>query len=188
MRTRYLFTSAISDPKEFVRRLSAREGALVTNDPLPYPPGPKLLINLDDEGRPRIRHHAPPMTIGSPVLQLQITQLQRGLQVECELHSRSTPFSAAERELKTELAPRGIDLDLDFEMVTAWLWRSIAWLWRSLVWNLWLDALLHRRSVARYGGRLVSFVKEVAEEDGILLAPKEAQGSADTFEAPRTRK
>jgi len=163
MRTRYRFMSAISDPKEFVHRLCTREGALVTDDPLPYPPGPKILINLDDEGRPRIRHHAPPMTIGSPVLQLQINQLERGLHIACELQNRHTPFSAKERKLHTELAQS----DVDFDAGTV-----LAWLWNSLVWNLWLDALLHRRSVGRYGERLISFVKEVAEEDGILLPSK----------------
>ena len=98
-------------------------------------------------------------SVGSPILQLDLEPEPSGLRISCEFLDRAAPFSAKVRAADGEIA----DV-VDPEPASFILSR----LWNLLVWNLWLNPLLQRRAMSKYGPKLLSFVKSLAEEDGIV--------------------
>ncbi len=159
MRTHYLLTTSIRSTEEFAQRLLAHEGVLVSDDRCPCPPGRKIMLNLDDEAQIRLRHYASPTDAPSPILQLDFTEMDRGMQIRCEVQHAESPFSAAQRELSPELRTQE-DFDTLFDYV---LHHILAWLHAHT-----LRAWRHKLGMARYGSALIGLVKDTAEADGVV--------------------
>lgn len=160
MRRTYTFKTPIRSAGDFTERLLSMENALVSDDPIPYPPGHDILLNVDDDNRVRIRHYAPPTEVASPILQLDFTAAPYGTEIQCEVLDADTPFSAAERAALSEIQA----LTRAEPDATSILLRR---LWR------WLDTRFlrpwqRRRGMERYGKKLLALVKDVAEENGII--------------------
>lgn len=174
------FSSSAGTVDAFVQRLLAREGTLVTNDPIPHPPGDQVLVNLDDPDRVRIRRYASPTQAPSPILQLDFEPGQEGVRVRCEVLRADAPFSAAEREPLDDLGDPEPFEALDILDPFNALGERIAFLTIrgliDLIRRLWLGAgwvsdrifgaWRHRRGMAMHGGRLIALVGDIAEHDG----------------------
>lgn len=161
MRTRYHFKTPVADPARFVARLATSERAIVSDDPIHYPPDFDFLVNVDEPLCPRLRHYATD-AVASPIAVLQLRPVADGVEIDCRFESRNAPFSAAQRDDDAPLVSSRIDVAA----------LVVGWLWRILVWNLWLDPLLQRRAMKRYASKLLARIKAIAEEDGIALSPE----------------
>ncbi len=160
MRRTYTFKTPIRSAGDFTERLLSTENALVSDDPIPYPPGHDILLNVDDDDRLRIRHYASPSEVASPILQLDFRATAYGAEIRCEVLDADAPFSAEQRAALAEM-----------QAVTHAEPDATSILLGSL--SRWLDARFvrpwqRRRGMERYGEKLLTLVKDVAEENGII--------------------
>ncbi len=170
-RARYRFTSAVRTPQAFIEQLLAGPRTIVSDDPIHDPPEYDILVNVDDGARVRVRHYASPQGVASPILQLDLEPEPGGLAIECVVLNRHAPFSKAAREPEAAALSVVEDAIVDGEELEAsllWValglaWRTCVAVWNRAVWDLWLDALLQRRSMAKFGTPLLNAVKEAAK-------------------------
>ncbi len=179
------FSTSIGTVDAFVQRLLTREGTLVTDDPIPHPPGNEILLNLDDENRIRLRHYASPTQAPSPILQVDFEPAGGGLVLTCEVLRADAPFSAAERAPPPELGEpepfEALDI-LDpasaigervFFLVFRGFFNLCRRLWQGICWlsERTLGPWRHRRGMALYGTKLIALVGNVAKEQGSIPPP-----------------
>ena len=161
-------------PDEFLESLHAREDTLVSDDPCPFPPEHRYLLNLEDieRGRIRIRHYSGPSEAISPILQVDLAPTPEGLSLTCLLLDAEAVFSPRaalelERMEQQEKQEGREELVLDVATLdfAAIAFHVVGWpLGRMLRGALALFGFVsHRLGAKTYKKRLLRLVEDTAQ-------------------------
>ncbi|MEM6293678.1 MAG: hypothetical protein AAGA54_20555 [Myxococcota bacterium] len=88
------FQTRFGTIEDFVQVLVARDDTCVTDDPCPYPPDHRFLLNVHDldRGTIRVRHYTRDSEAASPVLHIEGRPSPTGTVLACRFLDPSAPF------------------------------------------------------------------------------------------------